>query len=99
MRASSPLSGTHSLRAQIQTRRYSTEQSSPPPPSRSPSGNFYKTFTRPVAKCLLLAMFVYQLAYWGWVKLEQDEITGERKEIALLEGQVRSLQEAKARKA
>lgn len=45
-------------------------------------------------------MFVYQLAYWGWVKLEQDEITGERKaEIALLEGQVRSLQEAKARKA
>lgn len=25
-----------------------------------------------------MAMFTYQLAYWGWVKLEQDEITAER---------------------
>lgn len=39
---------------------------------------FYKDFTRPVAKVLLMAMFTYQLAYWGWVKLEQDEIRAER---------------------
>lgn len=41
--------------------------------------NFYKTFTRPVAKTLLLAVFTYQLAYWAWVKLEQDEIKAERR--------------------
>lgn len=40
--------------------------------------NFYKTFTRPVAKVLLMAIFTYQLAYWGWVKLEQDEIRDQR---------------------
>ncbi len=36
--------------------------------------NFYKTFTRPVAKCLLLALFTYQLVYLGWVKLEAEEV-------------------------
>ena len=39
---------------------------------------FYKTFTRPVAKVLLLATFTYQLAYWTWVKLEKDEIKREK---------------------
>lgn len=39
---------------------------------------FYKTFTRPVAKCLLLAMLTYQLAYFAWVKLETDENKEER---------------------
>ncbi|KAK4105056.1 hypothetical protein N658DRAFT_504569 [Parathielavia hyrcaniae] len=41
-------------------------------------GAFYKTFTRPVAKCALLAVFVYQLVYFGWTKLETDEIRRER---------------------
>ena len=41
-------------------------------------GVFYKTFTRPVAKCLLTALFVYQVIYWGWSKLEVDEIKEER---------------------
>lgn len=54
-------------------RPYSTQ---PPPPSAT--GDFYKTFTRPVAKCLLLALFTYQLTYWAWLKLEQDEIKMER---------------------
>ena len=35
--------------------------------------DFYKTFTRPVAKALLMAVFTYQVLYWSWVKLEQDE--------------------------
>lgn len=39
---------------------------------------FYRTFTRPIAKTLLIAVFVYQLAYWSWVKLETDEIRAER---------------------
>ena len=25
-----------------------------------------------------MAVFTYQLAYWGWVKLEQDEIRDQR---------------------
>lgn len=44
---------------------------------------FYKTFTRPVAKCLLLAMFTYQLAYFAWVKLETDEIRDDRQGMLL----------------
>ena len=39
---------------------------------------FYRTFTRPIAKTLLIAVFVYQVAYWSWVKLETDEIRAER---------------------
>lgn len=39
---------------------------------------FYRTFTRPIAKTLLIAVFTYQLAYWTWVKLETDEIRAER---------------------
>lgn len=43
-----------------------------------PQTEFYKGFTRPIAKVLLVAVFTYQLAYWGWVKLEHDEIMAER---------------------
>jgi hypothetical protein len=42
------------------------------------SSQFYKQFTRPIAKVLLLAVFTYQFAYWGWTKLETDEIRAER---------------------
>lgn len=38
---------------------------------------FYKTFTRPVAKVLLMAVLTYQLVYWSWLKLETDEIRAE----------------------
>ena len=31
-----------------------------------------------MAKCLLLAVFAYQLTYIGWVRLEQDEVRTER---------------------
>lgn len=34
---------------------------------------FYKTFTRPIGKVLVLAVFTYQVAYWTWNKLEADE--------------------------
>lgn len=37
-------------------------------------------------------MFTYQCLYWGWVKLEQDEIKEERTaEIAQLEAEVNRL--------
>ncbi|ROW02870.1 hypothetical protein VSDG_01653 [Cytospora chrysosperma] len=75
------------IRAPIPRRFASSEPQQP-----SPLTEFYKDFTRPVAKVLLMAMFTYQLAYWGWVKLEQDEITAEREgEIAKLEAEVKSL--------
>lgn len=43
-----------------------------------PQSQFYKTFTRPVAKVLLMALLTYQLIYWSWLKLETDEIRAER---------------------
>ena len=39
---------------------------------------FYKQFTRPFAKVLLIAVFTYQLTYWSWIKLETDEIRAEK---------------------
>ncbi|KAK6585837.1 hypothetical protein PZA11_000894 [Diplocarpon coronariae] len=44
----------------------------------SPHVGFYKTFTRPIAKVLLMATFTYQLTYWGWVYLEKAEIKKEK---------------------
>ncbi|KAK4241266.1 hypothetical protein C8A03DRAFT_30611 [Achaetomium macrosporum] len=87
---------------QTQLRRYSQQYQQQP----SPTAAFYKTFTRPVAKCALLAVLVYQLVYFGWTKLEVEELKQEREEggvfdhgvaeIIKLEAQVRSLQAAQA---
>ncbi|KAK2047775.1 hypothetical protein LZ31DRAFT_118444 [Colletotrichum somersetense] len=55
--------------------------------------NFYKTFTRPVLKVLLMATLTYQVAYWSWTKLEQDEIRKEKgREIEDLEAKIAELQ-------
>lgn len=36
-----------------------------------------------------MATFIYQLTYWGWVKLEKDELKAEkRKEIKELEAEL-----------
>lgn len=34
---------------------------------------FWKVFGRPILKVLLTATLTYQVAYWGWLKLELDE--------------------------
>ncbi|KPM41622.1 hypothetical protein AK830_g4893 [Neonectria ditissima] len=47
-------------------------------PLRAAQALFYKQFTRPIAKTLLIAVFTYQLAYWAWTKAETDEIRAER---------------------
>ncbi|KAG9243620.1 hypothetical protein BJ878DRAFT_110868 [Calycina marina] len=58
----------------------------------SPHVGFYKTFTRPIAKVLLIATFTYQLAYWGWVYLEKEEIKKEKSDqIGMLEKQLEEL--------
>jgi len=33
----------------------------------------YKTFMGPFGKVFLGAVFVYQVIYWTWLKLEMDE--------------------------
>lgn len=60
-----------------QLRQYSSSSQKP----TSQTGVFYKAWTRPVAKTALLAVFVYQLAYWGWSKLEVDDIKEQKKGI------------------
>ncbi|KAF9881319.1 hypothetical protein CkaCkLH20_01469 [Colletotrichum karsti] len=76
------------------TRFYSTSESGEKRPSIV--GTFYKTFTRPVLKVLLMATLTYQIAYWSWTKLEQDEIRDEKqKEIDGLEARVAELQMGK----
>ncbi|CAI0642131.1 unnamed protein product [Colletotrichum noveboracense] len=75
-------------------RSYSTSESGEKRPSIV--GTFYKTFTRPVLKVLLMATLIYQVAYWGWTTLEQDEIREEKKkEIESLEAKVAELQTSK----
>ncbi|KAJ4250596.1 hypothetical protein NW762_011855 [Fusarium torreyae] len=65
------------------------------------TSQFYRTFTRPIAKTLLIAVFTYQLAYWGWVKLETDEVRAEREAtIEKLETTIKEYDAAtKAKKA
>ncbi|TRX95371.1 hypothetical protein FHL15_003702 [Xylaria flabelliformis] len=57
---------------------------------------FYKTFGRPIAKVFLMAIFTYQLAYYFWVKLEQDEARAEMQAIISdLEARIEQLEQAK----
>ncbi|ROT43115.1 hypothetical protein SODALDRAFT_327284 [Sodiomyces alkalinus F11] len=61
---------------QTQAKRCYATEGKPP----SDVAKFYKTFTRPVLKVLLMATLTYQVVYLLWVKLEQDEIRAERTE-------------------
>ncbi|CAK7241850.1 MAG: hypothetical protein STHCBS139747_003321 [Sporothrix thermara] len=69
-------------------RRWNSSSSEP-----SAYSSFFKTFGRPITKVCLMAVFTYQLVFFGWTKLEQDEIRSERQEISLLEAKVKDLQE------
>ncbi|KAH9210345.1 hypothetical protein DL95DRAFT_465924 [Leptodontidium sp. 2 PMI_412] len=71
MYSPSRLRGRAAVRTARQIRFNTTEAGQKPV---SPHVGFYKTFTRPVAKVLLMATFTYQLAYWGWAYLEKAEI-------------------------
>lgn len=71
-----------------QFRSYASEGKKP-----SEMAIFYKTFTRPVLKVLLMALVTYQIAYLGWMKLEQDELKSERTQLVdSLEAKVEELQ-------
>ncbi|KAK7966143.1 uncharacterized protein PG986_000420 [Apiospora aurea] len=60
----------HRLLQQHSRRLYSSE---PPPRPQS----FNKAFSRPIFKVALMAIFTYQLAYYGWLRLEQNEKRGD----------------------
>ncbi|KAI1261236.1 hypothetical protein F5Y18DRAFT_206321 [Xylariaceae sp. FL1019] len=63
------------------------------------SATFYKTFGRPVAKVFLMAIFTYQLAYYFWVRLEQDETRATMQAtISELEARIEELEKAKLQK-
>ncbi|KIH94284.1 hypothetical protein SPBR_09226 [Sporothrix brasiliensis 5110] len=65
-------------------------------PEPSAYSSFFKTFGRPIFKVCLMAIFTYQLVFFGWSKLEQDEIRSDKQaEITALETKVKELQEGK----
>lgn len=89
------LSTTRQIITRSTRRNLSIEPQAPPPspqPPKEPSrvGAFYKSFSAPILKCFLGALFTYQLAYFGWMKLEtieethskQAEIKGLQNELA-----------------
>ncbi|OTB16870.1 hypothetical protein K445DRAFT_316376 [Daldinia sp. EC12] len=73
MSATSP-NPTNPITYMHTTPRHVRKQKSSP---LSPQAQFYKAFGRPMAKVFLLAVFTYQVAYYFWVRLEQDEIRAE----------------------
>lgn len=40
--------------------------------------DFYKYRSRPVFKAALIAIFTYEIIYWGWLKLESMETKHEK---------------------
>ncbi|KAI0541004.1 hypothetical protein GGR58DRAFT_498622 [Xylaria digitata] len=68
----------------------------PPLPTKQHK-TFYKTFGRPIAKVFLMAIFTYQVAYYFWVRLEQEEKRAEMQAIISdLETRIEKLEQAKA---
>ncbi|KAL5121911.1 hypothetical protein ACEQ8H_000127 [Pleosporales sp. CAS-2024a] len=82
----------------------------PPPPNPSPNlkspkarsktGAYYKTFSYPVLKTFLIALFTYQITYYAWLKLQVvEEKHTKSREISDLQEQLRAAvakQKAKA---
>ncbi|GAW25589.1 hypothetical protein SAMD00023353_0901830 [Rosellinia necatrix] len=83
---------------QLPRARFSSTQAShePEPQGSLNHKTFYKTFGRPIAKVFLMAIFMYQLAYYFWVRLEHDEIRAEMNAtISDLETRIERLEQAK----
>ncbi|KAF4464968.1 hypothetical protein FALBO_8183 [Fusarium albosuccineum] len=85
LRPAIALRGAYMRASMVGRRDFASKTTKP-----SVTSQFYRNFTRPIAKTLLLAVFTYQLAYWTWVKLETDEVRAERDAtIAQLEATVK----------
>ncbi|KAF1949617.1 hypothetical protein CC80DRAFT_497365 [Byssothecium circinans] len=104
---------------QYMRRRYATNRESEPPaphppssppnpnshPPKEPSrvGAFYRTFSYPILKAFLGALFTYQIVYYVWLKLEVvEEKHNKRNEIRDLRTELKDAvleQRAKAKGA
>lgn len=78
------LRATRQALPRISRRNLSIEPQPPSPTPQSPKqpsrvGAFYRSFSAPILKCFLGALFTYQLAYFGWMKLETIEETHDKK--------------------
>ncbi|KAI0379924.1 hypothetical protein F5Y04DRAFT_109638 [Hypomontagnella monticulosa] len=72
------------------------QQPSPSPQQPSANTQFFRTFGRPIAKALLLAIFTYQLVFFSWQKLEYDDRKSEViATIADLEARIEQLEKAR----
>ncbi|GAW12668.1 hypothetical protein ANO14919_020380 [Xylariales sp. No.14919] len=86
---------------QLPQARFSSTQASD---DSRPTGSlnhktFYKTFGRPIAKVFLMAIFTYQLVYYLWVRLEQDEVRAKMQTtISDLETRIEKLEQEKTQK-
>ena len=61
-------------------------------PSASSHATFYRAFGRPTIKVFLMSIFVYQVTYYGWYKLEvQDTKIMKSSEIKRLTSQLQGL--------
>ncbi|KAI0459798.1 hypothetical protein F5B21DRAFT_454235 [Xylaria acuta] len=88
----------HALAQQLPRARFSSTQASNDQGSLNHK-TFYKTFGRPIAKVFLMAIFTYQLAYYFWVKMEQDEVRAEMQAIISdLEARIEQLEQARPQK-
>lgn len=77
-----------------QLRRQSGYQAPSPPGAQqsNPHRDFYKQFSRPVAKNFLIAVLTYQVLYYAWLKMESIEVKEEKgSEMKALEGELKGL--------
>lgn len=83
---------TQQLRAPVWRRTYATEGPNTTGQPKTKVGEFYKQFGSPILKCLLGALFTYQVVYWSWMKLETvEEKHNTEAEIADLKEELKAL--------
>ncbi|KGO72288.1 hypothetical protein PITC_050880 [Penicillium italicum] len=85
-----------SARAPMSRRTFTSTQaifnSSQKPSAYKEGMNQYRTFTGPFAKVFLGGVFVYQVLYWTWLKLEMDETkVSKNEQVAALEKEARDI--------
>ncbi|KAJ5339128.1 hypothetical protein N7452_005856 [Penicillium brevicompactum] len=73
---------------------------SPEKPSAYKEGmNQYRAFASPFAKVFLGGVFVYQVLYWTWLKLEMDETkVAKNEQVSVLEKEARELTQTQSKK-
>ncbi|KAJ6140058.1 hypothetical protein N7471_006544 [Penicillium samsonianum] len=80
------------MRRRTFTSTHAIFNSSEKPSAYKEGMNQYRTFTGPFAKVFLGGVFVYQVLYWTWLKLEMDETkVAKNEQVAVLEKEAREI--------